>query len=304
MNATSPSSVAARDDRRDRVEQRSSTPACATPATTTNRPAKNSEQRPVDERERARGRPRARRPCSAAAAHRGAGERHAGEREPREQRERGERPSRSSARSIAGRGGERSASGPVGSSRRNSHASSAAFATRHATPTGSVSARYCAKPIVPCAAAPTIMFCGLPLKLTTPPTFAARREREQVRQRRQPRLDDDRDDERREHDAHRVVDEQRRQRAGDEHQPEQQRARRARAGEHEVRGEPEELRLGRYAAITSTPNSSDDDVEIDRVRARRPSAARRRPPSRPRRPARRAGRSSPRTCSCRLAMTR
>ena len=40
-----------------------------------------------------------------------------------------------------------------------------------------------------------------------------RGEREQVRQRRQPRLDDDCNNERREHDAHGVVDEECRQRA-------------------------------------------------------------------------------------------
>ena len=258
MNATSPSDVAARDDRRDRIEHVDERRRCAR-RRRRRRTARRRTRAASSRRPRTRAAAPARAgPCSAAAATIAA---------PASDTPASASPANSasaarplaiaSARSTAGRGGACARrAGRLGSSRRNIHAITTAFAARHTAPTGSVSTRYCANPIASCAAAPTIMFCGLPLKLTTPPTFARRGEREQVRQRRQPRLDDDRDDQRREHHAHRVVDEQRGQRAR------RRTPARTAASAPSARGSARGTRRAgrtapraRYAAITSTPNS-------------------------------------------------
>ena len=228
------------------------------PATTTNSPAKNTRSCQSTLRERAASAARARPPSA---------RRRRASRRPRARRRRapGRRTARArrapcaaSTRSIAGLGGERSASGPARqllAEQPDEHAPRWPPGTR--APTGRVSARYCAKPIVPCAAAPTIMFCGLPREADHAADVRRRREREQVRQRRQPGLDDDRDDERREQHADGVVEQQRRQRPGDEGQA------RTAATAPSARGSARGTRTAgrtappaRYAAISSTPNSS------------------------------------------------
>ena len=296
-NARSPSAIAARDHRRDRVEQRDRARRRARRRRRRRTArAKNSEQRPVDARERAARAARATRPSAP---------RPRTSRRPRARRRRARARRTARARASAFAVSTRRARASAASDRRAARRQLAAeqparaapaFAARHATPTGSVSTRYCAKPIVPCAAAPTIMFCGLPRKLTTPPTFAADASASRygsagsrastttattsgVSTTHTVSLSSSADS------APATND-----------QPEQQRARRARAGQHEVRREPEELRLLEVRGDHEHAEQQDDDVQIDRVRARRPSAARRprtiatAPTIAP------AGRSSPTNC--------
>ena len=147
-------------------------PVARSPATTTNRPAKNTR---IDQSTRSkirRGGTRAVTINSAAAASAEPGSGCPPSASPRNSAS-AARPLAVSTRSNAGLGGARSTSGPVGSCLRNIHTSTAALPARHATPIGSINARYAAKPGSPAAARPMIMFCGLPLQLTTPPRFDA-----------------------------------------------------------------------------------------------------------------------------------